>query len=171
MKVELKNPYGYCAGVQNVIDRIEEIISFYKGQKITCVGQIVHNKVVNDDLIKKGVVFVSKDNIEEIEKIHMSEEECIRRQAKETDYMMELLLQNLEEKGLIDNTVIVVFADHYLYTIENIDALASFQMKILLTDTFFRFDEEICNFLPKLNCLFENIGICLWRYTVELQPF
>lgn len=49
----------------------------------------------------------------------MSEEECIRRQARETDYMMELLLQNLEEKELINDTVIVVFADHYLYTIEN----------------------------------------------------
>ena len=49
----------------------------------------------------------------------MTEEECVRRQAKETDYMMELLLQNLEEKNLLNNTVIVVFADHYLYTLED----------------------------------------------------
>ena len=49
----------------------------------------------------------------------MTEEECVRRQAKETDYMMELLLQNLEEKNLIDNTVIVVFTDHYLYTLSD----------------------------------------------------
>ena len=33
--------------------------------------------------------------------------------------MMELLLKNLEEKNLIDNTVIVAFSDHYLYTIED----------------------------------------------------
>ena len=32
---------------------------------------------------------------------------------------MELLLQNLEEKNLIDNTVIVVFTDHYLYTLKD----------------------------------------------------
>jgi len=51
--------------------------------------------------------------------IEMTEEECVRRQAKETDYMMELLLQNLEEKNLIDNTVIVVFTDHYLYTLKD----------------------------------------------------
>jgi len=49
----------------------------------------------------------------------MTEEECIKRQAKETDYMMELLLENLETKGLLDNTVIVAFTDHYLYTIED----------------------------------------------------
>ena len=54
-----------------------------------------------------------------IEREPMTEEECVRRQAKETDYMMELLLLNLEEKNLIDNTVIIVFTDHYLYTIED----------------------------------------------------
>ena len=71
----------------------------------------------------------SEDNIEQddntqeknitIERIPMTEEECIRRQAKETDYMIELLLQNLEEKGLIDNTIIVAYSDHYLYTVED----------------------------------------------------
>jgi len=67
------------------------------------------------------------EETEEIERIHMSEEECIRRQARETDYMMELLLQNLEEKELIDNTVIVVFADHYLYTVENKAILSNYK--------------------------------------------
>ena len=61
----------------------------------------------------------NQETTEETILIEMSEEECVRRQAKETDYMMELLLQNLEEKNLIDNTIIVVFADHYLYTLED----------------------------------------------------
>ena len=55
----------------------------------------------------------------EIPLTEMTEEECARRQTKETDYMMELLLQNLTEKNLIDNTVIVVYADHYLYTLSD----------------------------------------------------
>ena len=49
----------------------------------------------------------------------MSEEDCARRQAKETDYMVELLINTLTEKNLIDNTVIVVFTDHYLYTLSD----------------------------------------------------
>ena len=56
---------------------------------------------------------------EVVEREPMTEEECIRRQAKETDYMMQLLIENLEEKNLIDNTVIVAYSDHYLYTIED----------------------------------------------------
>jgi len=47
----------------------------------------------------------------------LSEEECVRRQVKETDYMVSLLLEMLTDKGVIDNTVIVVFTDHYLYTL------------------------------------------------------
>lgn len=56
---------------------------------------------------------------EEPEFVQMTELECIKRQAKETDYMMSLLLQNLEEKNLIDNTIIIMATDHYLYTIED----------------------------------------------------
>ena len=51
--------------------------------------------------------------------VEMSEEECVRRQAKETDYMMELLLYKLKENNLLDNTAIVVFTDHYLYTLND----------------------------------------------------
>ena len=55
----------------------------------------------------------------EIEFVQMSEEECVRRQAQETDYMIKLLLENLKEKNLLDDTVIAVFTDHYLYTLED----------------------------------------------------
>lgn len=49
----------------------------------------------------------------------LTEEECAKRQAKETDYMVELLLNKLEEKSLLENTVIVVYTDHYLYTLSD----------------------------------------------------
>ena len=41
--------------------------------------------------------------------------------------MMELLLQNLEEKKLLDNTVIDIFTDHYLYTIEDKSILEKYK--------------------------------------------
>ena len=55
----------------------------------------------------------------QIEEVELTEEECVRRQAQETDYMMQLLLEQLEEKEMLDDTVFVVFADHYLYTLED----------------------------------------------------
>ena len=64
---------------------------------------------------------------ETIEREPMTEEECARRQAKETDYMMQLILENLKEKNLIDNTIIVVFTDHYLYTIEDKSVLDKYK--------------------------------------------
>lgn len=54
-----------------------------------------------------------------IEDVEMTEEDCARRQAQETDYMMQLLIENLELSGKLDNTVIVVFSDHYLYTLKD----------------------------------------------------
>ena len=53
----------------------------------------------------------------EPEFVEMGEEECVRRQNEETDYMMQLLLEALKEKNLINDTVIVVITDHYLYTL------------------------------------------------------
>lgn len=49
----------------------------------------------------------------------LSEYECLKLQAKETDDMIKLLLLNLEEKDMIDDTVLILYADHYLYTLND----------------------------------------------------
>lgn len=49
----------------------------------------------------------------------LNEEQCLKLQAKETDNFISLLINNLKEKELMDNTVIVLFSDHYIYTLEN----------------------------------------------------
>ncbi|HOP66033.1 MAG TPA: LTA synthase family protein, partial [Bacilli bacterium] len=60
------------------------------------------------------------DNLDtDNEFVEMTEEECARRQAAETDYMVSLLLDKLEANGLLDDTIIVVFTDHYLYTLND----------------------------------------------------
>jgi phosphoglycerol transferase MdoB-like AlkP superfamily enzyme len=59
----------------------------------------------------------------EPEFIEMTEEECIRRQNTETDYMMELLLQRLKDNNILNDTVIVVITDHYLYTVTDMTIL------------------------------------------------
>lgn len=78
----------------------------------------------------KGVckMLYNFDNIDkEVEFSQMSEEECARRQTKETDYMVSLLLQELKTRGLYDNTVMVVFSDHYLYTLEDQSILSKYK--------------------------------------------
>ena len=51
--------------------------------------------------------------------VELSEYECLKLQARETDNMLKLLIENLEEKELIDDTVLVLYADHYLYTLND----------------------------------------------------
>ena len=51
------------------------------------------------------------------ENYNPTEFDCLKIQARETDDMIGLLIQNLKDKGLYDNTVLVFFADHYIYTL------------------------------------------------------
>ena len=62
--------------------------------------------------LENGLEYISDETI-------YSEEDCIRIQAGETDYMIGLLIQALKDNDLYDNTVIVAFADHYLYTVSD----------------------------------------------------
>ncbi len=73
--------------------------------------------------VNKGVC----SQLVEDKETELSEYECLKIQAKETDDMIKLLMDNLKEKGLIDNTVVVFFADHYLYTLNDKTLLDQFK--------------------------------------------
>ncbi len=55
----------------------------------------------------------------------LTEEDCIKRQAKETDDMIGLILDSLEKEELTSNTVLVIFTDHYLYTVSDEEILSN----------------------------------------------
>lgn len=97
-------------------EKFVDYIITYSGHLPFTTEKGVCRKLVIEDVLKK-------ENLEELPNDYilptLTEEECARRQAKETDYMVELLLNKLTEKNLIDNTVIVVFTDHYLYTLSD----------------------------------------------------
>ena len=57
----------------------------------------------------------------------LSELDCMKIQAKETDDMIGLLMEALKEKNLYDNTVIVVYADHYAYTMTDLTILDTYK--------------------------------------------
>ncbi len=66
------------------------------------------------------------------------EEDCARVKAKMVDDMFARLLQELEEKGQLENTVIIAVTDHYTYGYKNMEELYSHsgvQEKLLLEKT------------------------------------
>lgn len=77
----------------------------------------VNNKGVGQYLAKLNGV----DNTE------MSEEEVARMFAAETDLFMKNLLDRLKDTGHYEDTVIVAFADHYLYTLNDKSALEKYK--------------------------------------------
>lgn len=54
----------------------------------------------------------------------LGEEATVRLMAAETDRMIGLLMDGLQESGLYDKTMIVAYADHYLYTLQDKEILA-----------------------------------------------
>ena len=69
----------------------------------------------------------SEKSKESIQQVELTEEECARLQANETDKMIGLLIQALRDNNLYDNTVLVVFTDHYLYTLDDMTILDKYK--------------------------------------------
>lgn len=59
LNVYLANPRGFCAGVERAIQIVEKSLTEY-GAPVYVRHDIVHNKTVVNELIKKGVVFVEE---------------------------------------------------------------------------------------------------------------
>ncbi|MDH4262542.1 MAG: 4-hydroxy-3-methylbut-2-enyl diphosphate reductase [Spirochaetia bacterium] len=62
-KIILASPRGFCAGVHRAIEAVERSIKLF-GTPLYVHHQIVHNRHVVEDFIKKGVIFV--ESIEEV---------------------------------------------------------------------------------------------------------
>ncbi len=86
----------------------------------------VCNQLVKLDYAEELSDMTSSEQKEFIENLEMTEVDCIKRQAKETDYMMGLLIQGLKDNNLYNNTILVVYADHYLYTISDKEILKNY---------------------------------------------
>ena len=85
--------------------------------------KVVCKKLLYLDYEEKMLNMNSDEKNLFIETLDMSETDCIKRQAKETDYMVGLLIKALKDNDLYDNTIIVSYADHYLYTVSDNEIL------------------------------------------------
>jgi len=63
MKIYLANPRGFCAGVDRAIEIVERALEIFSAP-IYVRHEVVHNRYVVSNLIKKGAIFV--DELDEI---------------------------------------------------------------------------------------------------------
>jgi len=59
MKLYLANPHGFCAGVDRAIDIVERALKLFSAP-IYVRHEVVHNRYVVNDLVKKGAIFVEE---------------------------------------------------------------------------------------------------------------
>ncbi len=95
MKVKIAEPYGFCVGVENVLKLIHKIKNEHNDMPIYCLGQIVHNEMVNEDLKKQGINILIGDKKKNIEKLKKG---VVIFSAHGTD---EKLIEFAKNKGLI----------------------------------------------------------------------
>ena len=62
-EIKLANPRGFCAGVDRAIDIVNKALDIY-GAPVYVKHEVVHNKVVVNDLKNRGAIFV--EDIDEI---------------------------------------------------------------------------------------------------------
>ena len=59
MNIYLANPRGFCAGVDRAIEIVERALEIFSAP-IYVRHEVVHNRYVVNDLIKKGAIFVEE---------------------------------------------------------------------------------------------------------------
>lgn len=112
---------------------------------------------------------------EDAENMDLSEEESARLYAGETDYMVGLLMDALKENELYDNTVIVAYADHYLYTLNDktiLDRYKETDNNLINKTPFFIWssDFERASYVEKINSQIDILPTVLNLFGVEYTP-
>lgn len=54
----LARHFGFCYGVENAVERIYQTIEENPNRKIYLLSQMIHNPIVNDDILSRGVDFI-----------------------------------------------------------------------------------------------------------------
>ena len=60
-QIKLANPRGFCAGVDRAIDIVNKALDIY-GAPVYVKHEVVHNKLVVEDLKSRGAIFVEEIN-------------------------------------------------------------------------------------------------------------
>jgi len=68
----LPSHFGFCLGVQNAIERAYETIASNPGRRVFMLSELIHNPFVNEDLKKRGLLYLQSDKGEAV----MDPESC-----------------------------------------------------------------------------------------------
>ncbi|MGI6524076.1 MAG: 4-hydroxy-3-methylbut-2-enyl diphosphate reductase [Bdellovibrionota bacterium] len=52
--------FGFCFGVQNAIEKAYRAVEENQGRRVFLISEMIHNRIVNEDLKSKGVHFLSE---------------------------------------------------------------------------------------------------------------
>ena len=63
MEIQVGKTSGFCYGVKNAVDKTNDILEKEQNKTIYCLGELVHNKTIINELKEKGLKFI--DNIEQ----------------------------------------------------------------------------------------------------------
>ncbi|MBQ8174782.1 MAG: bifunctional 4-hydroxy-3-methylbut-2-enyl diphosphate reductase/30S ribosomal protein S1 [Clostridia bacterium] len=66
MKITVAENAGFCFGVKRATDAVEALLSSGEGGRVCILGHLIHNRLYNESLEKKGVLHVT---IEEAERL------------------------------------------------------------------------------------------------------
>ena len=64
-KIRISEYSGFCFGVQRAVDMIEKSIN-ESGKRIFCLGELIHNPGFNESLKRRGVTFITADEIKDL---------------------------------------------------------------------------------------------------------
>lgn len=66
MKIVYADKLGFCFGVNEALMQIDKVMENETGKKIFMLGMLVHNKIVIEDLLKRGIKIISNNDIKNL---------------------------------------------------------------------------------------------------------
>ncbi|TVR52438.1 MAG: 4-hydroxy-3-methylbut-2-enyl diphosphate reductase [Puniceicoccaceae bacterium] len=61
VRYSLPSHFGFCLGVQNAIERAYETLAENPGRRVFMLSELIHNPFVNDDLRRRGLLYLQTD--------------------------------------------------------------------------------------------------------------
>ena len=93
MEIQVGKTSGFCYGVKNAVDKTNDILEKEKNKNIYCLGELVHNKTIINELKEKGLKFIEDINQAEsttIIRAHGVEREIYEKAKKKNIDLIDL---------------------------------------------------------------------------------